>query len=215
MKNLIINLLLFFYCYSSRITTIIFYINVTIRVFNRIVTFYYGVDILLTNHIVLFEPLIPANTGNIARTCAATNTILDLIKPLGFSTDDKHLKRAGLDYWSKVRIYYHNNLDEFLSSMSSHSKMFLISKFADKIYSNENFSDISYDYYFIFGRETTGLPAPFQRENRDKNLRIPMTDNVRSLNLSNCASIIIYEVLRQQNFKGLNLVYFYPNDKLK
>ena len=169
----------------------------------------------MTNHIALFEPLIPANTGNISRTCAGTNTQLHLIEPLGFSTDDKHLKRAGLDYWDKVGIHHHKNLEDFLQVVGD-SPLYLISKFADKVYTEENFSDTGKDHYFLFGKETTGLPEEFMQENREKCLRIPMNDeHIRSLNLSNTANILIYEALRQQKFAGLEEVHTYENDKLK
>ncbi|MFO8069509.1 MAG: tRNA (cytidine(34)-2'-O)-methyltransferase [Alkalibacterium sp.] len=169
----------------------------------------------MTNHIALFEPLIPANTGNISRTCAGTNTTLHLIEPLGFSTDDKQLKRAGLDYWDKVGIRYHKNLDAFLEVVGD-SPLYLISKFAENVYSDVDFSDTSKDHYFLFGKETTGLPEKFMQENPEKCLRIPMNDeHIRSLNLSNTANILIYEALRQQDFAGLDQVYTYENDKLK
>lgn len=169
----------------------------------------------MTNHIALFEPLIPANTGNIARTCAGTNTTLHLIEPLGFSTDDKYLKRAGLDYWNDVTIHFHKDLTHFLEEVGE-SPLYLISKFADQVYSDVDYTDTEKDYYFLFGKETTGLPEEFMKENREKCLRIPMDDtHVRSLNLSNTANIIIYEALRQQNFAGLEKVHTYENDKLK
>lgn len=166
------------------------------------------------NHIALFEPLIPANTGNIARTCAATDTRLHLIEPLGFKTDDKHLKRAGLDYWHDVDIVYHRNLEEFVESVGD-GELFLISKFSHKVYTDVDYSNTDKDYYFLFGKETTGLPETFMRENEDKCLRLPMDDtHVRSLNLSNTAAIMIYEALRQQQFAGLELTHHYSNDKL-
>lgn len=166
------------------------------------------------NHIVLFEPQIPANTGNIARTCAATNTKLHLIEPLGFSTNDKHLKRAGLDYWKAVEIVYHANLKDFLQTVGS-GKLHLITKFANKNYSEETFQN-EFDHYFLFGKETTGLPEEFMRENKNRCLRVPMNDaHVRSLNLSNVAAIVVYEALRQQEFPKLELVYQYERDKLK
>ncbi len=169
----------------------------------------------LPNHIALFEPLIPANTGNIARTCAGTNTSLHLIEPLGFKTDDKQLKRAGLDYWNDVTIHYHKNLDAFLEVVGE-SPLYLISKFAEKVYSDVDFTDTKKDHYFLFGKETTGLPEAFMKENREKALRIPMDDtHVRSLNLSNTANILIYEALRQQGFPNLELTHTYENDKLK
>ncbi|GLB47030.1 putative tRNA (cytidine(34)-2'-O)-methyltransferase [Philodulcilactobacillus myokoensis] len=171
----------------------------------------------MTNHIVLFEPLMPSNTGNIARTCAGTDTVLDLIKPLGFSVDDKHLKRAGLDYWNKVNIHYHDNLPAFMKSMKPKSKLFLVSKFAEKDYTENNYSNhIDGDYYFMFGKETTGLPEPFMRKNQEKAIRIPQDDtHIRALNLSNSCAIVIFEVLRQQNFNDLERVHRYPHDKLK
>lgn len=165
------------------------------------------------NHIVLFEPQIPANTGNIARTCAATNTPLHLIEPLGFSVDDKHLKRAGLDYWHDVNIKYHPNLESFLESIKG-EELHLVSKFARKTYSDVDYND-GKDHYFIFGKETTGLPKEFMRSHEDGCIRIPMNDeHVRSLNLSNTAALIIYEALRQQDFPNLEKTHIYENDKL-
>ena len=146
---------------------------------------------MTVNHIVLFEPQIPANTGNIARTCAATNSPLHLIEPLGFSTDDKHLKRAGLDYWHDVDITYHKSLEAFLEYLGERP-LYLITKFANHTYDE------------------------FMRENEEKCLRLPMNDtHVRSLNLSNTAAIVVYEALRQQRFAGLELVHTYDHDKLK
>ncbi|MER2110279.1 MAG: tRNA (uridine(34)/cytosine(34)/5-carboxymethylaminomethyluridine(34)-2'-O)-methyltransferase TrmL [Desemzia incerta] len=168
----------------------------------------------MTNHIALFEPLIPANTGNIARTCAATNTHLHLIEPLGFKTDDKHLKRAGLDYWNDVNITYHANLEAFLEA-SKEGELFLVSKFANRTYSEVDYTDTEKDYYFLFGKETTGLPEEFMRAHEDECIRLPMNDeHVRSLNLSNTAAIMIYELMRQQSFNGLELQHHYENDKI-
>lgn len=165
------------------------------------------------NHIVLFEPQIPANTGNIARTCAATNTPLHLIEPLGFSTDDKHLKRAGLDYWHDVNIKYYPNLEAFLESIEG-KPLHLVSKFARHTYSDVNYAD-GEDHYFIFGKETTGLPENFMRDYEVQCIRVPMNDeHVRSLNLSNTAALVIYEALRQQDFIGLEKTHIYDNDKL-
>ncbi|MGY3777272.1 tRNA (uridine(34)/cytosine(34)/5-carboxymethylaminomethyluridine(34)-2'-O)-methyltransferase TrmL [Isobaculum melis] len=168
----------------------------------------------MTNHIVLFEPQIPANTGNIARTCAGTNTSLHLIEPLGFSTDDKHLKRAGLDYWHDVDIHYHQDLAAFLAYVGE-DEIHLITKFANHTYSEVDYSDPQKNHYFIFGKETTGLPEAFMKENEARCLRIPMDDtHVRSLNLSNTAAIVIYEALRQQQFTGLERTHHYEQDKL-
>lgn len=169
----------------------------------------------MTNHIALFEPLMPANTGNIARTCAATDTTLDLILPLGFKLDDRHLKRAGLDYWENVNVVMHDDLQSFLDTIPDQNYLYLISKFSNKTYTSADFSNVDHDHYFLFGKETTGLPEGFERQNAQKALRIPMTDNVRALNLSNSAAIVIYEALRQQNFSGLELTHTYEHDKLK
>lgn len=166
----------------------------------------------MTNHIVLFEPLIPANTGNIARTCSATNTVLHLIKPLGFSTDDKQLKRAGLDYWHDVAIVYHENLEEFLHFVQDKT-IYLVTKFAPHVYSEVDFNK-NEDVYLIFGKETTGLPEELMQAHKEKCIRVPMNDeHVRSLNLSNTAAIVIYEVLRQQKFTKLELTHQYDTQK--
>lgn len=170
----------------------------------------------MANHIVLFEPLMPANTGNIARTCAGTNTVLHLIEPLGFSTDDKYLKRAGLDYWDKVKVIYHKNLPAFMATLKATDHLYLVSKFAPQSYCDVNYSDTNEDHYFLFGKETTGLPEAFMRQNEEKCIRIPQNDDhIRALNLSNTAAIVIYEVLRQQQFVGLEKVHLYEHDKLK
>jgi len=156
----------------------------------------------MTIHVALFEPLIPANTGNIARTCAGTGTKLHLIEPLGFSTDDKMLKRAGLDYWEFVDIHYHDGIEALFASFPD-AEFYFITKFGTKPYSTFDFSDESKDHFFVFGKETTGLPNEIIESRPEQCLRIPMNGNIRSLNLSNTASILIYEALRQQNFPGL------------
>ncbi|MBK3496967.1 tRNA (uridine(34)/cytosine(34)/5-carboxymethylaminomethyluridine(34)-2'-O)-methyltransferase TrmL [Viridibacillus sp. YIM B01967] len=153
-------------------------------------------------HIVLYQPEIPANTGNIARTCAGTNTSLHLIRPLGFSTDDKMLKRAGLDYWNSVDITYYDSADEFFEK-NVDSSFYYIETYGDKAYSDFNFSNPEEEIFFIFGKETTGIPMELIEGHQDRCLRIPQSDNVRSLNLSNTAAILIYEALRQQQFPGL------------
>ncbi|WP_257351424.1 tRNA (uridine(34)/cytosine(34)/5-carboxymethylaminomethyluridine(34)-2'-O)-methyltransferase TrmL [Pseudalkalibacillus decolorationis] len=152
-------------------------------------------------HVVLYQPEIPANTGNIARTCAATDTTLHLIRPLGFSTEDKMLKRAGLDYWQHVNVVYHESIEEFFEQ--NKGQYYYLTKHGKKPHSNFDYSEPDEDYYFIFGRETTGLPDQLLKENMEKCLRIPMNDSVRSLNLSNTAAILIYEALRQQDFLEL------------
>lgn len=153
-------------------------------------------------HVVLYQPQIPSNTGNIARTCAGTDTSLHLIRPLGFSTDDKMLKRAGLDYWEFVNIVYYDSLDDFYQKNEG-GEFFYITKFGEKPYSSFDYSYPDKDYFFIFGRETTGLPKDVIENNKDVSLRIPMNDNIRSLNLSNTAAILIYEALRQQDYRHL------------
>jgi tRNA (cytidine/uridine-2'-O-)-methyltransferase len=153
-------------------------------------------------NVVLYQPQIPSNTGNIARTCAGTDTNLHLIRPLGFSTDDKMLKRAGLDYWQYVNIVYYDSLDDFFEKNAG-GEFFYITKFGQKAFSSFDYSNVSKDYYFIFGRETTGLPKDVIENNKEVSLRIPMNENIRSLNLSNTAAILIYEALRQQNYAHL------------
>lgn len=166
------------------------------------------------NHIVLYQPQIPPNTGNIARTCAGTNTHLHLILPLGFSVEDKMLKRAGLDYWNELNLTYHENLADFLD-YAKDGEMHLVTKFAHHTYSDVDYTDTKKDHYFIFGNETSGLPEEFMRENKERCIRIPMDDtHIRSLNLSNAASILIYEALRQQNFVNLERMHHYEEDKL-
>ncbi|MDM5214113.1 tRNA (uridine(34)/cytosine(34)/5-carboxymethylaminomethyluridine(34)-2'-O)-methyltransferase TrmL [Peribacillus sp. NJ4] len=155
-------------------------------------------------HVVLYQPQIPANTGNIARTCAGTDTSLHLIRPLGFSTDDKQLKRAGLDYWENVKIHYYDSLEEFYEKNAG-GEFYYLTKFGEQPHSSFDYSDQDSEIYFIFGRETTGLPKELIHENMDRCLRIPMTDKVRSLNLSNTAAILVYEALRQQNYRELDL----------
>ncbi|MFC3931467.1 tRNA (cytidine(34)-2'-O)-methyltransferase [Streptococcus dentapri] len=164
------------------------------------------------NHVVLFEPQIPANTGNIARTCAATNSPLHIIRPMGFPIDDRKMKRAGLDYWDKLDITFYDSLEDFMERCQG--KLHLVSKFADKTYSDENYSEDE-GHYFMFGREDKGLPEEFMRQYPERAIRIPMNDeHVRSLNVSNTVCMVVYEALRQQQFAGLELRHTYENDKL-
>lgn len=169
----------------------------------------------LTNHIVLYEPLMPANTGNIARTCAATGATLDLIYPLGFELSDRNMKRAGLDYWDNVNLVEHDDLDAFMATLPDTQHLYLITKFSDLVYTDQDFSDTDADHYFMFGKETTGLPKDFMDKYHDRCLRIPMTDKVRALNLANLVAIVIYEAVRQQHFTGLEEHHVYPHDKWK
>ncbi|WP_085992843.1 tRNA (uridine(34)/cytosine(34)/5-carboxymethylaminomethyluridine(34)-2'-O)-methyltransferase TrmL [Oceanobacillus senegalensis] len=153
-------------------------------------------------HVVLFQPEIPANTGNIGRTCLATDTTLHLIHPLGFSTDDKMLRRAGLDYWKNVDVREYNSMEELYERYPS-GEFYYIENFGTKHYTDYDFSNTDKDIFFVFGRETNGIPKDLLVGKEDHCLRIHMNDKVRSLNLSNTAAIIIYEALRQQNFPQL------------
>jgi Predicted rRNA methylase (SpoU class) len=150
-------------------------------------------------NIVLLEPEIPQNAGNIARTCSATGARLHFIYPLGFSVDDKHLKRAGLDYWHYLDISYYKNIEDFFIKNPS-AKCYYYTTKARNIY-----SDIKYDdnCFLFFGKETKGLPEELLLKNPDTCVRIPMIDEARSLNLSNAAAIAVYEVLRQWSFPKL------------
>lgn len=150
-------------------------------------------------NIVMVEPEIPQNTGNIARTCAATGARLHLVQPLGFKIDDKKLKRAGLDYWHLLDITYYENLDDFFEKTKG-GKYFYFSTKGTKIHSDENFPDKS---YLVFGKETKGLPEELLLKNQESTLRIPMISEARSLNLSNSVAIATYEVLRQWNYPTL------------
>lgn len=151
-------------------------------------------------NIVLVEPEIPANTGNIARTCAVTGCSLHLIEPLGFSIDDKHLKRAGLDYWHLLDVHIHKNLPEFLQTVDP-QLLYLATTKGGRRYDE---IEIQPGSYLVFGKETKGLPAWLLEQNPRQCFRIPMKDAARSLNLSNSVAIITYEALRQNGFPGLS-----------
>ena len=152
-------------------------------------------------NIVLFEPEIPGNTGNIMRTCAATNTKLHLIKPLGFVLDSAHIKRCAVNYIDKLDYVVYENYEDFKSK--NKGKYYFFTRYGKKPHTSFDFSDTKEDIYLIFGKESTGIPKEILKEDLDNCMRIPMTDNVRALNLSNSAAIAIYEVLRQQNYPGL------------
>jgi len=152
-------------------------------------------------NIVLVEPEIPSNTGNIARTCAVTGSRLHLVKPLGFSIDDKHLKRAGLDYWHLLDITIYESIDEFLEKHQT-DRLYLATTKASNFYTNVAFQDGD---YLLFGKETAGLPAWLLDKYQDTTITIPMLENehARSLNLANSVAIITYEALRQLHFLDL------------
>lgn len=151
---------------------------------------------ILSLNVVLVEPEIPQNTGNIARTCAVTGCKLHLVKPLGFSVEDKYLKRAGLDYWNLVEIKFYENLDDFFNT-NSNAKFFFSTTKGKNIYTNVNYMK---DCFILFGKETAGLPKKLLTENPEKCIKIPMISEVRSLNLSNSVAIVVYEALRQLGF---------------
>lgn len=150
-------------------------------------------------HIVLVEPEIPQNTGNISRTCAVTGISLHLVKPLGFSVDDRHLKRAGLDYWHLLDIHYHDSFSALRQKYQQATFFYATTK-AAKLY-----TEVEYplDCFLVFGKETKGLPEELLKANWEYCIRIPMINRARSLNLSNSVAIVAYEALRQQGFPGL------------
>ena len=149
-------------------------------------------------NIVLLEPQIPQNTGNISRTCAVTGARLHLIKPLGFEVSDKNLKRAGLDYWDKLDITYYENIEDFFSK--NKGEYFYFTTKGKNVYSNVSYPD---NAYLFFGREDEGLPEELLFQNKEKCVRVPMRNELRSLNLSNTVAIATYEVLRQWDFPDL------------
>jgi len=152
-------------------------------------------------HVVLVEPEIHFNTGNIARTCAITGAVLHLVKPLGFEVTDRHLKRAGLDYWPYVTIEYHDSFSQFLEEYAGR-RMHLATTKGAKLYTQAEYRD---EDMILFGKESAGLPRPFIEEHKDKAIRIPMSADTRarSLNLSNSVAIIVFEAFRQWGFPGL------------
>ena len=151
-------------------------------------------------HIVLVEPEIPQNTGNIARTCAATRTTLHLVHPLGFSIDEKQVRRAGLDYWHLVTIEEHPSFDQLRDEYPD-AQFFYASTKAPRSYAEVTYPE---DAFLVFGKETRGLPEELLHDNYDRCVRIPMIEGARSLNLGNSVAIVLYEALRQQGFAGLS-----------
>ena len=152
-------------------------------------------------NIVLFEPEIPANTGNIGRTCVATGTRLHLIEPLGFRLNEKSIKRAGMDYWEHLDVTRYMNYEEFLEKNPG-AKIYMASTNAPRTYTEVEFED---DCYIMFGKESAGIPEEILLENQETAIRIPMLDQIRSLNLSNSVAIVLYEALRQHNFDHMQL----------
>ncbi len=152
-------------------------------------------------NVVLYAPEIPQNTGNIMRTCAATKTKLHLIKPLGFNLDEKAIKRSGANYIDECDYIVYENFDEFLAK--NKGKYYFLTRYGHKPHSSFDYSNKNENIYLVFGRESTGIPKEILKNHLDTCLRIPMTDKVRALNLSNCVAIMVYEVLRQQDYNDL------------
>ena len=152
-------------------------------------------------NIVLFEPEIPANTGNIGRTCVATGTKLHLIEPLGFRLDEKKIRRAGMDYWKDLDVTTYVNYQEFLEKNPG-AKIYMATTKGQNVYTEVSYEE---DCYIMFGKESAGIPEEILLEHKETAVRIPMLDHIRSLNLGNSVAIVLYEALRQQGFKELEL----------
>lgn len=152
-------------------------------------------------NIVLYEPEIPGNTGNIMRTCVATNSKLHLIKPLGFSLDEKYIKRSGVNYIDKCNYQVYENIEDFFSK--NDGTYYFLTRYGHKPHSDFDYTNSEENIYFIFGKESTGIPPHILKPYLDNCMRMPMTDNVRALNLSNAVAIMTYEALRQQNYNDL------------
>ena len=152
-------------------------------------------------NIVLLEPEMPANTGNIGRTCVATGTVLHLIEPLGFHLDDRSIKRAGMDYWYKLDVRRYINYEDFLEKNPG-AVVYMATTKAKKVYTQVSYEE---DCYIMFGKESAGIPEEILKKNKERCVRIPMNEEIRSLNLSNSVAIVLYEVLRQQGFKNMEL----------
>ena len=166
-------------------------------------------------NIVLVEPEIPQNTGNIARTCAALGAKLHLVYPLGFSISEKAVKRAGLDYWDKLEIEEHISFEKFLEKYKPEEhNMFFVTTKGKHVYSEPNYGNMD-EVFAVFGKETKGLPEEVLLKYIDKTIRIPMRPTLRSLNVANSVAIVAYDIVRQQNFDGLEEISGYFNDKLK
>lgn len=152
-------------------------------------------------NIVLYEPEIPTNTGNIMRTCVATGTKLHLIEPLGFKLDEASLKRAGVNYIDKLEYNVYKNWDDFKSK--NKGTYYYFTRYGKKPHTSFDYSNQEEEIYLIFGKESTGIPREILKDDLEHCMRIPMTANVRALNLSNCCAIVVYEVLRQQDYRDL------------
>lgn len=166
-------------------------------------------------NIILVEPEIPQNTGNIARTCAALGAKLHLVHPLGFKITEKAVKRAGLDYWDKLEIEEHISFEKFLEKYKPENhNMFFVTTKGKHVYSEPDYSKMD-EVFALFGKETKGLPEDILLKYIDKTIRIPMRPTLRSLNLSNSVAIVVYDILRQRNFENLEEISGYFDDRLK
>ncbi len=154
-------------------------------------------------NVVLYNPEIPQNTGNIIRTCAGTNARLHLIKPLGFSLDEKNVRRSAVNHIEDIEMIIYEDWNDFISK--NKGTYYFITRYGKKPHSTFDYSDVNENIYFIFGSESSGLPKEIMREHLDNCLRIPMAIKIRSLNLSNCVTMVVYEALRQQDYYGLHL----------
>lgn len=150
-------------------------------------------------NIILHEPEMPANTGNIGRTCVATGSSLHLIRPLGFQINDKMLKRAGLDYWDKLDVHYYDDFEDFMKQHPD-ARIYMATTKSKQCYTDVHYED---NCYIMFGKESAGIPEEILLENKETAIRIPMLEHIRSLNLSNSVGIVLYEALRQNNFLNL------------
>ncbi|MDR2462050.1 MAG: tRNA (uridine(34)/cytosine(34)/5-carboxymethylaminomethyluridine(34)-2'-O)-methyltransferase TrmL [Mycoplasmataceae bacterium] len=163
-------------------------------------------------HVVLLEPEIPENTGNIARSCIGMNAILHLIKPYGFFLTDKKLKRSGVDYWEKLKLIEHNSYEDFINTIKNKKHLIYFLTRYGKNKPNEISFKNKNDVYIVFGKESQGIPKNILKENEIKTIRIPASKNIRSFNLSNCVAILLYEYSKQNNYEGLEI--FEPHKPL-
>lgn len=154
-------------------------------------------------NVVLYEPEIPQNTGNIMRTCAGTGVMLHLIEPLGFKLDDSHIKRSGVNYIEHCNYKVYSNFEEFMSM--NEGEFYFFTRYGHKPHTSFDFSDVNANIYLVFGKESTGIPKEILKDHLDRCMRIPMNDNIRALNLSNSVAVGVFEVLRQQNYRDLLL----------
>jgi len=165
-------------------------------------------------NVVLYQPEIPPNTGNIARTCVACNVDLHLIHPLGFDIDEKTARRAGMDYWQYCVVHNYDSMQELYDKYPD-GIFYYIETGGTKLYSQVDYSDINQDIFFVFGKESTGIPKEILENNQENILTLPMSDKVRSLNLSNTAAILLYEAMSQQDFHSIKETMNYGKDYLK